>query len=79
LREARRLKLGIEVAVLMSLSAYLFVFLTYFFSEIIIGFKNENLPLLAKSQLIILLIVIIPVLSLSALLRPWNSDKLMSR
>jgi hypothetical protein len=40
LREARRLKLGIEVAALMSLSAYQFVFLTYFFSEMIFGFQN---------------------------------------
>jgi hypothetical protein len=70
-RESRRLRQGIEQGTLMSLVCYWTLFLSIFISEMVLGIDCVTSPLLAKYQVIILSVLIIPASCLTTLARPW--------
>lgn len=79
LREARRLRQGIEQTILMSIVCYSTLFLAYFISEMVLGINSITYPLLSKYQLMALVIIIFPTSCLLCLARPWNLEILMKR
>ena len=79
LRESRRLKLAIELTLLMAITSYLTIFLAFFFSEMVMGVNSMEYPLLAKWQYLVLLVLIFPLSCLSCLQSPWIQDIFMQR
>ena len=72
LRESRRLKLGIELTMLLAILSYCTLYMTFFISEMILGMNSVQFPLLAKWQYLVLLFVIFPFSCLSCLQSPWS-------
>lgn len=79
LRESRRLRQGIEQAILMSFVCYCTLFLSFFISEIVLGIDSYQFPLLHKYQILILTVVIIPFTCFTCLARPWKTQQLIKR
>ena len=79
LRESRRLKLAIELTLLMATTSYLTLYLTFFISEMFLGINSVQYPLLAKWQYQLLLVLFFPCICLSCLQSPWIQDIFMKR